>query len=194
MELVEREPHSGPPPDPDAELVPVFRTDDLALLPLAKIALDGERIEYTLRGPGAGDEWQHATRTASAKTSGWIELIVNATDAPRARDLLMDLEQSSAAAPIGATREMPPTRKDNLEPPTVRLQDVETGLPLGQISESQLQFLIDRLEEDRDSPRDYYIDAATVELLAAGGADAGLVGLLEGAVAGREGLQIRWSR
>lgn len=174
--------------------MPVFRTADLALLPLAKLALEGEQIEYLVRGPGAGDEWMYATRTSSTATSGWIELVVSPADAARARDLLIDLEQPAPGAPATSPEPAPAAHKDLLEPPTITLQDVETSLPIGQISESQLQFLIDHLEEDPDFEQDYYVDGATVELLATAGADAGLVDLLKRSVGGRDGLQIRWRR
>src|SRR5438132_1016593 len=99
VELVERgedSSASGSPPDPSAELVPVFRTADLALLPLAKLALEGERIEYLVRGPGTGEEWMHATRSTATASGGWVELVVNGADAARARELLADLEQPTS--------------------------------------------------------------------------------------------------
>ena len=76
----------------------------------------------------------------------------------------------------------------------IRLHDAERGTPLGSITEKQLQFLIDELEEVSSTDRDYYIDAATVDMLEADGADPALVGLLRTALAGREGMDIRWSQ
>jgi hypothetical protein len=76
----------------------------------------------------------------------------------------------------------------------IRLHDAERGTPLGSITEEQLQFLIDELEEDSSTDRDYYIDAATVDMLEADGADPALVALLRTALAGRDGMDVRWSQ
>jgi hypothetical protein len=76
----------------------------------------------------------------------------------------------------------------------IRLRDVERGTSLGSITEEQLQFLVDALEETSSSDRDYYSDAATVEMLEEDGAEPQLVSLLRNAIAGREGMEIRWSR
>ena len=42
----------GPEPTPDVELVRVFATGDLALIALAQSLLDGEEIDYFVRGDG----------------------------------------------------------------------------------------------------------------------------------------------
>ena len=46
----------------------------------------------------------------------------------------------------------------------VELRDKETGRILGSISDEQLQFLIDQLEEESETDTDYYIDAATLSM------------------------------
>ena len=76
----------------------------------------------------------------------------------------------------------------------VELRDAERGTQLGTITEQQLKFLIDALEEESMSDNDYYITADTIEMLKTDGADADLVGLLRRALGNREGLDIRWSR
>jgi hypothetical protein len=76
----------------------------------------------------------------------------------------------------------------------VQLHDVERGTPLGTITNDQLQFLSGALEEESAADRDYYINADTIDMLEADGADAQLVDLLRRALAGREGVEIRWSR
>jgi hypothetical protein len=76
----------------------------------------------------------------------------------------------------------------------IRLHDAERGTPLGSITAEQLQFLIDELEEESSTDRDYYIDSATVDMLEADGADPALVALLRTALAGREGMDVRWSQ
>ena len=62
------------------------------------------------------------------------------------------------------------------------------------ISEEQLQFLIDHLEEESLEDDDYYLTAASIGMLEAKGADKGLVEILRTAVGDREGANIRWSR
>jgi processive 1,2-diacylglycerol beta-glucosyltransferase len=76
----------------------------------------------------------------------------------------------------------------------IQLYDVERGNLLGAISEAQLQRLVAALEEESATDQDYYLTAATIDMLEAGGADAQLVGLLRHALAEREGMDIRWAR
>jgi hypothetical protein len=75
----------------------------------------------------------------------------------------------------------------------VELRDAERGTQLGTITEHQLKFLVDSLEEESMSDNDYYITADTIEMLETDGADADLVGLLRRALGNREGIDIRWS-
>lgn len=76
----------------------------------------------------------------------------------------------------------------------IALRDKETGADLGTISEEQLQFLVDQLEEEFEEDRDYYISPETVDLMNQNGADPELVNLLRGAIGDREGVEIQWSR
>jgi processive 1,2-diacylglycerol beta-glucosyltransferase len=76
----------------------------------------------------------------------------------------------------------------------VQLYDAEQGTPLGQITDEQLQFLIDQLEEESLTDRDYYISADTVDMLEDEGADSALVDALRQALGGREGMDVRWER
>ena len=76
----------------------------------------------------------------------------------------------------------------------IRLHDAERGTLLGSITEEQLQFLTGELEEESSRDRDYYLTSATVDMLEEDGADPNLVALLRSALAGREGMEIRWSR
>jgi hypothetical protein len=75
----------------------------------------------------------------------------------------------------------------------IRLHDAERGTLIGTISEAQLQFLIDELEEESPEDRDYYVSADTVDMLEENGGDPELVALLRSALGGREGLDVRWS-
>jgi processive 1,2-diacylglycerol beta-glucosyltransferase len=76
----------------------------------------------------------------------------------------------------------------------VELRDAERDRQLGTITEQQLKFLIDELEEESTSDNDYYISADTIKMLETDGADADLIGLLRRALGNREGVDIRWSR
>ncbi len=76
----------------------------------------------------------------------------------------------------------------------IELYDVERGNRLGAISEAQLQRLVGALEEESPTDQDYYLSEATIDMLEAGGADQQLVDLLRKALAGREGMDIRWAR
>ena len=46
-----------------------------------------------------------------------------------------------------------------------RLIRLDTGDAIGQISDEQLKFLVEQLEEEHDDDTDYYIDRDTLELL-----------------------------
>ena len=76
----------------------------------------------------------------------------------------------------------------------VELHDAERGTRLGTITEQQLKFLADALEEESMRDNDYYISADTIEMLETDGADADLIGLLRRALGSREGVELRWSQ
>ena len=76
----------------------------------------------------------------------------------------------------------------------IRLHDKDTGALIGTITEDNLQFLVDQLEEEAGDDQDYYINETTIDLFEEAGADKSLVALLRGALTGREEMEIRWSR
>jgi hypothetical protein len=65
---------------------------------------------------------------------------------------------------------------------------------LGSITESDLKVLVDALEEEGVNDQDYYIDRATIDVIADGKATEHLVGLLRKAVGAGDGVDIRWQR
>lgn len=75
---------------------------------------------------------------------------------------------------------------------TLRLKD--TNQLIGTITDSDLRFLEDELEEESLQDTDYYIDAATIDMLEDDGAPASLVALLRTAVGESDGVEVRWSR
>jgi processive 1,2-diacylglycerol beta-glucosyltransferase len=182
-------------PDNDVELVTVFETTDAALLPLATATLEQAVIDYGFRTAEGQFPTVFGHPPAFVDFDGAVEVVVRASDAARARELLADLETpvdgAAAAAPPPLTATGAPAAGGVK---TVTLTDSGTGRLVGRITEDQLQFLIDELEEESSEDRDYYIDAATVDLLAGAGADADLLDLLKRAIAGRDGVELRWTR
>jgi hypothetical protein len=75
----------------------------------------------------------------------------------------------------------------------IHLHEKETGVFVGTITDAQLQFLIDQLEEESADDTDYYIDHATLDLFEEVGAEADLLALLRQALGTRDGIEIVWS-
>jgi hypothetical protein len=76
----------------------------------------------------------------------------------------------------------------------IRLRDKQTGADIGTISEDQLRFLVDHLEEEYEEDRDYYIQREVLDMLEQSGGDEQLVAMLARAMGDGEGLEIEWSR
>jgi hypothetical protein len=75
------------------------------------------------------------------------------------------------------------------------LYNATTNQLLGSITEADLKVLVDALEEEGLYDQDYYIDLATIDVIADGKATEHLVGLLRNAVGTTgEGVDIRWQR
>ena len=76
----------------------------------------------------------------------------------------------------------------------VKLFNAETSAAVGEITEGQLQFMIDNLEETTSDDQDYWIDVPTLAMLRSGGADEELIALLARGLGGRPGYEVRWER
>ena len=76
----------------------------------------------------------------------------------------------------------------------IDLYNKDTNQLLGSITETDLQVLIDGLEEESSEDRDYYITAATIDVLGDGRASDHLLGLLRRALGSSEGVEVRWQR
>jgi len=76
----------------------------------------------------------------------------------------------------------------------IDLYNDTTGELIGQITDADLQVLVDALEEESTEDRDYFIDAATVDVIADGRATEHLVALLRKALGSTAGVDIRWER
>jgi hypothetical protein len=86
----------------------------------------------------------------------------------------------------------PDARENHIS--TIRLYDNDTQIQLGEITECQLQFLIDHLEEESSNDQDYFINADTLEMFAQAGADPALLAILRQGLGERSGMEIRWTR
>ena len=76
----------------------------------------------------------------------------------------------------------------------IDLYNVSTDQLIGSITEADLQVLVDALEEESEEDQDYYIDLATIDVIADGRATTHLVGLLRSALGSNDGIDIRWER
>jgi hypothetical protein len=80
---------------PEVTLEPVLRTADAGLIPLAKSLLEGERIEYFVRGENLQDLFGAGRLGGYNYVTGPVEFWVRAEDADRARTLLDGLDAPS---------------------------------------------------------------------------------------------------
>ncbi len=76
----------------------------------------------------------------------------------------------------------------------IKLFEKSTNKEVGSISEDQLQFLIDQLEEEFPSDYDYYFNEGTINLLEENGAEAELLKVLRDAMGGKTDMELRWQR
>lgn len=76
----------------------------------------------------------------------------------------------------------------------ITLRNKENNQKIGTISEDQLQFLIDQLEEEDNKDQDYYVNRDTLELLKENGADSQLIKMLKEALGSKDDLDIIWAK
>jgi hypothetical protein len=89
VDTVDRLP--GPDPTPDVELVRVLATGDAGLIAVAKSLLEGEAIDFFVKGDGLQDLFGMGRITGFNFAMGPAEFWVRADDADRARELLAGL-------------------------------------------------------------------------------------------------------
>ena len=63
---------------------------------------------------------------------------------------------------------------------------------IGTLSEAQLQYLIDELEEEGSEDQDYWINSAQIELFKSKGADSSLIAMLESALGDNDDVEVIW--
>lgn len=69
---------------------------------------------------------------------------------------------------------------------------LDSGDELGTISDAQLKFLVEQLEEEHDDDQNYFINRETLELLSDNGADPELLALLEKGMGDDDEMNIAW--
>lgn len=65
---------------------------------------------------------------------------------------------------------------------------------VGTITEADLKVLADHLEEESSEDQDYFIDAATIDVIGDGEATEHLLSVLRKALGTAESVDIRWQR
>jgi hypothetical protein len=76
----------------------------------------------------------------------------------------------------------------------IKVFNKATGEFIGRISEAELEFLADQLEEESIHDTDYYMRIETLEQFAIDGAPAHLMDVLRGGMRSDNAIEIRWEK
>jgi hypothetical protein len=76
----------------------------------------------------------------------------------------------------------------------IYLHEKSTNNLLGTINDTQLQFLLDQLEEEGLADQDYAVTPLLLDMFESEGADPELVALLRNGLGDREEIEILWRR
>jgi len=76
----------------------------------------------------------------------------------------------------------------------IDVYDLDGDRLIGSITDADLKVLTDALEEESTTDQDYYIDAATLDVIGDGRATEHLMHVLRTALGSRAGMDIRWAR
>ena len=83
--------------------------------------------------------------------------------------------------------------RSKFAPTTIDLYDTATNALVGSITEAELEYLQEVLEEESLEDKDYYFTADTIDLLTEdGGATDHLLKVLRDALGKAEGIELRW--
>jgi len=74
----------------------------------------------------------------------------------------------------------------------ITVYNKDTGESVGTITQDQLQFLIDQLEEEHDKDQDYYINKDLLAVFEQKGIDPDLLTLLTTALGDQSSIEIEW--
>jgi len=172
--LVDR--HPGGDPAPDASLVPVFQSVEAGAIDLARVTLEQEGIECV-------------ARNLTRRSARWLTTLSGGGQAQAGRRRAVRAGARCGPGPWtagGPPNEAGPMPAGGATASThgasrpagivaILLHDAERGTFIGRISNAQLDILVEHLEQESEQDRSYYVDAATIEMLAAAGADETLV-------------------
>ena len=75
----------------------------------------------------------------------------------------------------------------------MKLYDSRSGALVGEVTEDDVQFLIDQLEEEHADDVAYYVSADTLEFLRSRNARPELLEVLTRAIAAQGDAELRWS-
>lgn len=73
-----------------------------------------------------------------------------------------------------------------------KLIRIDTGDDIAEITDKQVAFLVEQLEEEHEEDQDYYIDRDTLELMSDNGIDPELLAVLEKALGHDDSMDIAW--
>lgn len=76
----------------------------------------------------------------------------------------------------------------------IKLIDKDSGQIIGEITEEQLGYLIDQLEEESEEDNDYYINRDTLDVFEEKGIDPHLLALLREGLGERQDMEIVFER
>jgi hypothetical protein len=76
----------------------------------------------------------------------------------------------------------------------IQLFNKRSGEPIGPLNDSQLQFLVDQLEEESLEDQDYAITGMTLDYFAEIGGDAQLIKMLRTALGTNDEIIIVWMK
>ncbi|EIM02151.1 hypothetical protein UUA_02636 [Rhodanobacter thiooxydans LCS2] len=77
---------------------------------------------------------------------------------------------------------------------SIRISEKESGRTLGNISERDLEILIDHMEEESSTDQDYFVEHTAIDALERLGASSEFIALLRRATGTSAGIDIVWSR
>lgn len=75
----------------------------------------------------------------------------------------------------------------------IQLTNKETGAIIGTISQDEVQFLIDQLEEEDASDKDYWLNRTTLDIFKDRDCPENLYQLLDSAMGDRDELEVVWA-
>ena len=75
----------------------------------------------------------------------------------------------------------------------IKITDKDTGQFLGEITEDQLEFLMDQLEEEFEGDTDYYINKDILDVFEQRGIDQALLLFLRRSMGDRDEMEIEWT-